>query len=145
MQDVDAKICDRSRRRQVMGRDLVRCIIFGVFGPSLGLLTFVVVNRGSVRDLGLDTLLIALLFVYLNGLVPALIAAAFDRYLDCRTRGLGKWFLCGCFGYVAAYMNVLVPILVYQPRWGLVGAIPAMICSAVTQHIIGPFDECARA
>jgi mannitol-specific phosphotransferase system IIBC component len=128
-----------------MTRALVRCFIFGVFGPCLGLLAFVIFGRGSAKDLSSDTFVIVLLLVYLNGLVPALITAAFDSYLDRRVKGISKWSLAGSFGYVAAYVNVLVPLLVYQPLWGLVGAIPAIICSAITDQVIGSTKECARA
>jgi hypothetical protein len=116
-----------------MFKELFRCFIFLVFGPGLGLLTFVVIGRGSVRDLGLDTSVIVLLLFYLNGLVPALITAAFDSYLDCkRAKGIAMWLGTGCFGYAAAYVNILAPLLLFQPKWGLVGAIPAAICSMIT-------------
>jgi hypothetical protein len=126
-------------------RALIRCFVFGVFGPSLGLLTFFVFGRGSARDLGLDTFVIGLLFVYLNGLVPALITAGFDSCLDYRATGISKWLLTGTFGYAAAYVNVLAPLLVYQPKWGLVGAIPAIICSAITDQITSTAKKCLRA
>jgi hypothetical protein len=116
-----------------MIKELFRCFIFLVFGPSLGLLTLFVISRGSARDLGLDASVIVFLFFYLNGLVPALITAAFDSYLDCkRAKGIAMWLGTGCFGYAAAYVNILGPLLLYQPKWGLVGAIPAAICSAIT-------------
>jgi hypothetical protein len=114
-----------------MIKELFRCFIFVVFGPGFGLLTFVVIGRGSAKELGLDTFVIVLLSFYLNGLVPALITAAFDSYLDCkRARGIAMWLGTGIFGYAAAYVNIFAPILLYQLKWGLVGAIPAAMCSA---------------
>ena len=47
----------------------------------------------------------------------------------------------GMFFGIGAY----VPLLVYQPRWGIVGAIPAVICSAITEYTIGSANDCARA
>jgi hypothetical protein len=129
-------LCRASARLQPlfkMIKELFRCFIFLVFGPGLGLLTLVVIGRGSARDLGLDTSVIVLFMFYLNGLVPALITAAFDSYLDCkRATGIALWLGTGCFGYAAAYVNILGPLLLFQPKWGLVGAIPAAICSAIT-------------
>jgi hypothetical protein len=117
----------------VVIKELFRCFIFLGFGPSLGLLAFVVTGRGSAKDLGLDTFVIVLLSFYLNGLVPALITAAFDSYLDGkRASGIAKWLGTGIFGYAAAYVNIFAPVLLFQPKWGLVGAIPAAICSAIT-------------
>jgi hypothetical protein len=99
----------------VVIKELFRCFIFLGFGPSL------------------DTFVIVLLSFYLNGLVPALITAAFDTYLDGkRASGIAKWLGTGIFGYAAAYVNIFAPVLLFQPKWGLVGAIPAAICSAIT-------------
>ena len=129
-----------------MIKELFRCFIFLVFGPSFGLLTFVVIGRGSAKDLGLDTFVIALLFFYLNGLVPALITAAFDSYLHCkRAKGIAMWLATGSFGYAAAYVNILASLLLYQPKWGLVGAIPAAICSAITDLTMTRTKESLRA
>ncbi|OKO76436.1 DUF5413 family protein, partial [Bradyrhizobium sp. NAS96.2] len=116
-----------------------------VFGPSLGLLVSLIFGRGNAKDVTSDTFVILLLVVYLNGLVPALITAAFDGYLDRRVKGISKWLLAGSFGYVVAYVNILVPLLVYDPKWGLVGAIPAVICSALTDQVIGSAKDFARA
>jgi hypothetical protein len=64
---------------EVMVKTLVRCFVFGVLGLSFGLLTSIAIGLGSAKDLSLDGLVIVLLAVYLNGLVPALITAAFAR------------------------------------------------------------------
>jgi len=116
-----------------MIKELVRCFMFLALGPSLGLLTFAAMSRGSAKDIGLDTFVIVLFVFYLNGLIPALITAAFDSYLDGkRAGGFARWLGAGIFGYAAAYVNFFAPILLFQPKWGLVGAIPAAICSAIT-------------
>jgi hypothetical protein len=129
-----------------MIRALSKCFIFAVFGPSLGLLSFLVIGRGSAKDLSPDTSAIALLFVYLNGMVPALMTAAFDGYLDRKVaKGISKWLLTGSFGYAAAYVNVLAPMLIYQPKWGLVGAIPALICSAISDQMTSRTTQGLRA
>jgi hypothetical protein len=125
---------------------LLRCLVFGVLGPGFGLLTSFAIGRDSAKDLGLDTFVIALLFAYLNGLVPALLTAAFDSDLDWKgARGILKWLLTGTFGYGASYLNILFPVLIYQPRWGFVGAVPAMICSAITDSIMSPAKGYRRA
>jgi hypothetical protein len=118
---------------------LVRCCVFGFLGPIAGLLTFIVLG-GGLKDLPLDTFVIVLLFTYLFGLVPALITAAFDGFLDGRgARGIPKHLLTGTFGYAAAYLIAVgVTPLLYQPRWGLIGAIPAAVCSWITDKIANP-------
>ena len=103
---------------------------------------FVVISRSSAKDLGLDTFVIALLFFYLNGLVPALITAAFDAK---RARGIAMWLATGSFGYAAAYVNILAPLLLHQPKWVWVGAIPAAICSAITDLTMTRTKESLRA
>ena len=96
--------------------------------------------------MGLDTFVIALLFFYLNGLVPALITAAFDTYLDYKSmKGIALWLATGSFGYAAAYVNILAPLLLHQPKWGWVGAIPAAICSAITDLTMTRTKESLRA
>jgi hypothetical protein len=130
---------------EVMVKTLVRCFVFGVLGPSFGLLTSIAIGLGNAKDLSLDGLVIVLLAVYLNGLVPALITAAFDSYSDWKgARGILKWLLTGALGYGAAYLNIPLPVIILQPRWGLVGAIPAAICSAITEQIVSP-EKCRRA
>ena len=114
---------------------LVRCCVFGFVGPIAGLLTLIILGGGS-QNLVLDTLIIVLLFVYLFGLVPALLAAAFDEFLDRRgAKGIPKYLLTGGFGYVVAYLVPLTPLLLYQPRWGLIGATSAAICSWITDKM----------
>jgi hypothetical protein len=127
------------------GKELFRCFIFVGFGPSLGLLTFALLAQGSAKGLSLDTVIIELLFFYLNGLVPALITAAFDTYLDYKSmKGIALWLATGSFGYAAAYVNIIGPLLMYQPKWGLVGAVPAAICSAITDLAMPRTKEALR-
>jgi hypothetical protein len=124
---------------------LVRCCAFGFLGPIAGLLTLIVSGGGS-KNLALDTFVIVLLFAYLFGLVPALITAAFDEFLDGRgAKGIPKYLLTGAFGYAAAYVFPLMPLLIYEPRWGLIGAIPATICSWITDKITNRVQENRRA
>jgi hypothetical protein len=74
---------------------MIEALAFGLLGPIAGLLTFIVLG-GGLKDLPLDTLVIVLLFAYLAGLVPALITAAFDIFLDARgANGIPKYLLTG--------------------------------------------------
>jgi hypothetical protein len=133
-----------------MIRALLKCFVFGVFGPSLGLLTLFFVSRsgGSLNgpNPATDTFVVLLLFAYLNGLVPALIAAGFDSYLDRKgVKGVSKYLLTGAVGYAAAYVNIIGPLLLFVPKWGLLGAIPAVICSAISDQIMSPVQKFCRA
>ncbi len=126
---------------------MIEALLFGLLGPIAGLLTFIVLG-GGLKDLPLDTFGIVLLFAYLAGLVPALITAAFDIFLDVRgAKGIPKYLLTGAFGYAAAYVVAfeVTPLLLYQPRWGLIGAIPAAICSWIADKITNPVQENRRA
>jgi hypothetical protein len=107
---------------------LVRCCAFGFLGPIAGLLTLIVSGGGS-KNLALDTFVIVLLFAYLFGLVPALITAAFDEFLDGRgAKGIPKYLLTGAFGYAAAYVFPLMPLR----------------CSTLIDHLVGVGDERRR-
>ena len=133
-----------------MTRAFLRCFVFGVFGPGLGLLTLFFVSRGGGSLNGLnpatDTFVVLLLFAYLNGLAPALITAGFDSYLDRKgVKGVSKYLLTGAVGYAAAYVNLIGPVLLFVPKWGLLGAIPAVICSAITDQILRPVQQFRRA
>ena len=132
-------------------RSLVRLFIFLVFGPSLGLLTFFVVGNRSGHctgcpDPSLHGFMFLLFLVYLNGLVPALATALVDSYFDFMgAKGILKWLATGLFGFLAAYLNVLFPLLIFQLKWGFVGAIPAVICSAITDQTMISFRKWLRA
>jgi hypothetical protein len=130
-------------------RTMIDALVFGLLGPIAGLLTWMTVLGGGLKDLPLDTLIIGLLFTYLAGLFPALITAAFDIFLDVRgAKGIPKYLLTGAFGYAAAYVVAfggLMPLLIYQPRWGIIGAIPAVICSWIADKITTRVQENLRA
>jgi hypothetical protein len=130
-------------------RTMIDALVFGLLGPAAGLLTWMaVLGRGS-RDLPLDPFIIGLLFTYLAGLFPALITAAFDIYLDVRgAKGIPKYLLTGAFGYAAAYgvaFGGLLPLLIYQPRWGIIGAIPAAMCSWIADKLTTRVQASLRA
>lgn len=127
---------------------MIEALVFGLLGPIAGLLTLIVLG-GGLNDLPLDTFVVGLLFTYLAGLVPALMTAAFDIFLDVRgAKGIPKYLLTGAFGYAAAYVVAFggfMPLLIYQPRWGLIGAIPAAICSWIADKIANRVQESRRA
>jgi hypothetical protein len=135
----------KSHWKKAMLEALIRCSVFGFLGPVAGLLTLIVSGVGS-GNLGLDTFVLVLVFAYLFGLVPALMTAAFDGFLDGRgARGIPRYLLTGAFGYAAAYVFPLMPLLIYQPRWGVIGSVPAAICSWITEKIINPVQKSRRA
>jgi hypothetical protein len=126
---------------------MIEALVFGLLGPIAGLLTLIVLG-GGLKDLPLDTFIFLLLFTYLTGLIPAFITAAFDIYLDVRgAKGIPKYLLTSAFGYAAAYVVAFEvnPLLLYQPRWGLIGAIPAAICSWIADKTTNRIQESRRA
>ena len=120
---------------------------FGIFiflGPLLGLLVLVALG-GGFRSHATAALMIALPFALIAGFLPALIAAVFDRFLErSGVRSIQKYLATGFCGYVATYLlmfaNFLeaIPLVPYDFTWGLIGMIPAIICSWASD-LLGSF------
>lgn len=135
----------KSHLKAAMIEALVRCCVFGLLGTLAGLLALIALSRASM-DFTSDGFVIVLLFSYLFGLLPALMTAAFDSWANGRgAKGLLKYLLTSAFGYAAAYtFGFLTPLLIYNPRWGLIGVVPAAICSWITDKITNPVRESRR-
>ncbi|MBX3553630.1 MAG: hypothetical protein KIT85_02145 [Pseudolabrys sp.] len=113
-----------------------RFLIFAILGPPLG---FVTLFWGLLGALGepptIDAGQIVLLpMAYALGLVPALIAAAFDEYLARRgTPARILWTaLLSC---LTGFLPILTSVIAgnvhgpYVLAFGLVGAVPGAICA----------------
>jgi hypothetical protein len=115
-----------------------RMVIFGGLGPPIA---FVVsfwaliplfnwsVGGPSVFDLHQ---LVLLPMFYIMGLGPALLAGLFDDYLAGRGTKL-RVLWCGLGGLVVSFIPILGAAIFFRAwfmlLFGLVGAIPAIICS----------------
>jgi len=113
-----------------------RLAIFGIVGPPLGLATglgmlWLISRSQTVTGSGFLALLVP---TYFLGLVPALATALVDSALAARgTPRRIVWTAlagaaCGFFPVAAAigYSGLIRPLFLV---WGLVGAVPAAICS----------------
>jgi hypothetical protein len=70
------------------------------------------------------------------GFVPAMVTATFDRLFErWGVQQLDRLIRIALVGYAAAYLLMLenlfetAPLISFQYRWGLIGAVPAVICS----------------
>lgn len=114
-----------------------RLLIFALLGPPIG---FVVVRYGLLFDTinGFEWQQFILLpMIYAIGLVPALAVAGVDQLLASKgVRWRALWTAAS--GYLAAFIPILVSILhfgltsPYVLLWGVVGAIPAFVCSILS-------------
>ena len=120
-----------------------RFLIFVLLGPPLG---FLVGFWGLLPLLNLAAggagriewgQLVLLPVAYWVGLLPALLAAGFDHLLAKRgTRWRPAW--SAAFGFVAAFLPLTTTAwmgYIHSPwalPWGLLGAVPAAICSALS-------------
>jgi hypothetical protein len=79
---------------------------------------------------------------WIAGLVPASITAALDKLFErLGARSIQRYLLTGIAGYASAYLFMLEnyfeveQLFPFRYDWGLVGAIPAVICSFVTEKL----------
>jgi drug/metabolite transporter (DMT)-like permease len=112
-----------------------RWTIFGLIGPFVGFLVFVG-SGGGFRSHAVQSFLVVLPFAMVAGFVPAMVTATFDRLFERRgVRQVDRLFRIALVGYGAAYLLMLenlfetTPLISFQYRWGLIGAVPAVICS----------------
>jgi hypothetical protein len=115
-----------------------RILTYICLGPPLGLgvlfLVLLVVEPGTRSDvvLGLALPFFLLPYAYLAGIVPALIVCAIDWLLAKRLELWPKVAVCTVVGYVATVVGMfgihVIPS-VKVALFGMVGAIPAAICS----------------
>jgi hypothetical protein len=79
---------------------------------------------------------------WIAGLVPASITAALDKLFErLGARSVQRYLLTGIAGYASMYLFMfenyfeIEPLFPFRSDWGLVGAIPAVICSFVTEKL----------
>jgi len=116
-----------------------RWAIFGLIGPFVGFLVFVGL-AGGFQSHAAQSFLIVLPFAMAAGFVPAMVTATFDRLFErLGVQQLDRLFRIALVGYGAAYLLMLenlfetTPLISFQYRWGLIGAVPAVICSWLNQ------------
>ncbi|OSI74975.1 hypothetical protein BSZ21_05305 [Bradyrhizobium canariense] len=112
-----------------------RWAIFGLIGPFVGFWVFVGLG-GGFQSHAVQSSLIVLPFAMVAGFVPAMVTATFDRLFERRgVQQLGRLVTIALVGYGAAYLLMLenlfetTPLISFEYRWGLIGAVPAVICS----------------
>jgi hypothetical protein len=119
---------------------LRRFLIFALLGPPLGIITgmwgILPVLNWSLGDAAvIDYHQIVLMpLAYQVGVLPTLLAAAFDGWLAKRgTRFRVAW--CALFGFVVSFLPLLGALSIgflhgpYVAIFGLLGAAPAAACS----------------
>jgi hypothetical protein len=79
---------------------------------------------------------------WIAGLVPSWIAAALDQLFErLGARSVQRLLLTGIIGYASAYLFMvenyfeIEPLFPFRYDWGFVGAVPAVICSFVTEKL----------
>lgn len=121
-----------------------RLALFGLLGPLLGFVTgfwgllqilTVAVGDAATFDVGQ---LVLLPMVYVVGIVPALITGAVDH--GVRHLKYGPLVTC-LAGYALGFMPIGAAVAMgffrgpYVWIFGLVGAIPALLCSLIARRI----------
>ena len=112
-----------------------RFAIFGLIGPCVGFLVFVGLG-GGFQSHAVESFLIVLPFGIVAGFVPAMVTATFDRLFETwGLQQLDRFIRIAAVGYGAAYLLMLenlfetTPLISFQYRWGLIGAVPGVLCS----------------
>jgi hypothetical protein len=120
-----------------------RFLIFLGVGPIVGFFVMMIVS-GAMRSISADAVFgvfLVLPFVFIIGLVPALIAAIVDLVLE---RGgvmsIKRWVTIGVIGYLATYILVApryfeqnnIHSLDY--RMGLIGGLAGILCSWLAEQ-----------
>lgn len=121
-----------------------RLVLFGLLGPLLGFITgfwgllqifTVAVGDKPTADVGQ---IVLLPMAYLVGVLPALVTGAIDHAF--RNRRYGPLYTC-CAGYLLGFMPIAASIAMgftrgpYVLIFGLIGTIPALICSLIARRM----------
>jgi hypothetical protein len=121
---------------------MIRFSVFTVLGPLIAYFVFIGLGGGIKGDSAGIVFGMLLPVAWIAGLVPALITAALDKLFErLRARSVQRYLLTGIAGYASAYLFMLENYLEIEPMfplryaWGLIGAIPAIICSLVTAKL----------
>lgn len=115
--------------------------IFAILGPFLGCLVFIMLG-GGFESHAVEVFSLLLPFALVAGFLPAVITAGMERVIEnCGIRRLERYLLTGLFGYAAACLLMLenlfevTPMVPFEFRWGLIGTVPAVICSFIVDRI----------
>jgi hypothetical protein len=121
---------------------MMRFPVFTVLGPLTGYLVFIGLAGGFKGDGAGRAFGMLLPVAWIAGLVPALITAALDKLFErLGARSVQRYLLTGIVGYASAYLFMfenyfeVESLFPFRYDWGLVGAIPAVICSFVTEKV----------
>ena len=135
------KFLQRKSYAEIYSSPPVGYWIFGLLGPFVGFSVFLSFG-GGFKSHAFQSFLMLLPVAYLVGLIPALITAAFDRGVVRRgARGLSRCLLTGLFGFAVPYLLVIenafetTPMVPTGGTWGLIGAIPALLCAWITDKL----------
>ena len=119
---------------------MIRLAVFTVLGPLTGYFVFIGLAGGFKGDSTVVALLLPV--AWIMGIVPALITAALDRLFERHgARSVQRHLLTGIVGYASAYLFMfenyfeIEPLFPFRYDWGLIGAIPAVICSFVAEKL----------
>jgi hypothetical protein len=123
---------------------MIRIAVFALLGPFAGYLVFIVLGGGFASH-ALEASVIVLPFAFIAGLLPALVTAAIDRALErLGAKRFQRYLLTAIAGYAAAYLLMIenifeaTPMVPFAASWGLVGGIPAILCSFIVDRIENP-------
>ena len=121
---------------------MIRFPVFTVLGPLAGYFVFIGLAGGFKGDGAGVAFGMLLPVAWIAGLVPALITAALDQLFERHgARSVQRQLLTGIVGYASAYLFMfenyfeVEPLFPFRYDWGLIGAIPAVICSFVTERL----------
>jgi hypothetical protein len=124
---------------------MFRFPVFTVLGPLSGYFVFIGLGGGIKGESAGVIFGMLLPVAWIAGLVPALITAVIDKLFErLGARSVQRYFLTGIAGYASAYLFMLENYFEIEPLfrlrydWGLVGAIPAVICSFVNEKLEAP-------
>jgi hypothetical protein len=122
---------------------MIRLSVFSVLGPLTGYFVFIGLGGGIKGDSAGIIFGILLPVAWIAGLVPAWITATLDKLFErLGARSAQRYLLTGIVGYGSAYLFMLEnyfeiePLFPFRYDWGLVGAIPAVVCSFVTAKLL---------
>jgi hypothetical protein len=124
---------------------MIRFPVFTILGPLTGYFVFIGLGGGIKGNDAAIIFGMLLPVAWIAGLVPASMTAALDKLFEwLGARSVLRCLLTGMAGYACAYLFMLEnyfeiePLFPFQYGWGLVGAVPGVICSFVTEKLDAP-------
>jgi hypothetical protein len=121
---------------------MIRFAVFAVIGPLTGYLVFIGLAGGFKGDAAGVAFGMLLPVAWIAGLAPASITAALDKVFEwLGSRSVQRYLLTGIVGYASVYLFMvenyfeIEPLFPFRYDWGLIGAIPAVICSFVAEKL----------